>query len=94
MATLHAKAVPPKVVMTAGWTDEPARRIRLQPSLVLAPVPDSVLGPEHPAPALAVQDRQVAHRNAKRPRLQVADPAFFDQEFVADFCFGEWIDGH
>ena len=94
VSALHAEAVPAEVVVTARWTDEPARRIRLEPSLVLAPVPDSVFGPERPSPALAVEHGKVAHGDAKRACLQVADAAFFNEELVTDLCFGEWIDGH
>jgi hypothetical protein len=94
VAALHAEAVPPQVVMATRRTDEPAGRIRLEPSLVLAAVPDTVLGPEHPPPALAVEHSKIAHRDAKRTWLQVADAAFLDQELVTDLCFSEWIDGH
>ena len=94
MPALHAEAVPPKIVMAARRTDEAARRIGLEPSLVLAAVPDAILGPEHPAPALAVEHSKISHRDAKRTWLQVADAAFLDQELVTDLCFGEWIDGH
>jgi len=84
----------PKVVVPARRTYESARRVRLQPSLVLAPVPDAILRSKHPSPALAVEDREIAHRDAKRTRLQVADAPFLDQELVTDLCFSEWIDGH
>jgi hypothetical protein len=86
--------VSPKVVVPARRTYEPARRVRLQPSLVLAPVPDAILRPEHPSPALAVKNREIAHRDPKRARLQAADAPFLDQELVTDLCFSEWIDGH
>jgi hypothetical protein len=94
VAALHAEAVPPEVVMPTRRTDEAAWRIRLEPSLVLAAVPDTVLGPEHPPPALAVEHSKIAHRDAKRTWLQVADAALLDQELVTDLCFSEWIDGH
>ena len=80
--------------MAARRTDEPARRVSLQPSLVLAPVPDPILGSEHPSPSLAVQDRQVADRDAKRAWLQVADTALLDEEFETNLSFRERIDGH
>ncbi len=80
--------------MPARGTHEPARRIGLQPPLVLTPIPDAVFGPEHPAPAFAVEHREVAHSDAKRPRLQISDPAFLDEKRVADLRFGERIDSH
>jgi len=94
MAALHAEAVASQVVVSARRADEAARWIRLQPPLVLAAVPDAVLGPQHPPPALAVEHREVADRDAKRARLQVADASLLDQEPVSDLCFGEWIDSH
>ena len=94
VAALHAEAVASQVVVPARGADEAARRIRLQPSFVLTPVPDAILWAEHPSPALAVEHGEVAHRDAKRARLQVADAALLDQELVTDLCFGEWIDGH
>ena len=80
--------------MPARGTDEAARRIRLEPSLVLTAVPDAVLGAEHPPPALAVEHGEIAHRDAKRTWRQVAYASFLDQELVTDLGFGEWIDGH
>ena len=94
MAALHAEAVAPEIVMTARWTDKPPRWIRLQPPLVLSPVPDPVFRTQHPPPALAVEHGEVTHRDPKSARLQVADAPLLDQKLVADLCFGEWIDGH
>ena len=94
MSALDAEAVPSEVVMTARRTHEPARRIRLQPSLVLAPVPDPVLGSEHPSPSFAVQNGQVANRDSKSAWRQVAHAALLDEEFESDLCLGEGIDGH
>src|SRR4029077_9373926 len=84
MAALHAEAVASQVVVPARRANEPARWIRLQPSLGLAAIPDAILGSQHPAPALAVEHREVAHRDAVRARLQVADAALLDQELVSD----------
>ena len=94
MAALHAEAVPPEVVVPARWAHQPTRRIRLQPPLILSPVPDAVFGPEHPSPPLAVEHAEVPDRDAKRPRLKVSDSTFLDEELVADFCLRERIDGH
>ena len=80
--------------MPARRTYEPARRIRLQPPFVLAPVPDPVFGPEHPPTAFAVEHREVSHRDAKRARLQVADAPFLDEKPVPHLCFRERIDRH
>ena len=94
MATLHTEAVPAKVVVPTRRTHQPSRRIGLQPPFVLAPVPDSVLRPKRPSPSFAVQHREVAHRDAERSSLQVADAPFLDQELVADLRFGKRIDSH
>ena len=80
--------------MPARGTDEAARRIGLQPSLVLAPVPDTVLGPEHPTPALAVEHRKIAHGDAKRAWLEVAGSPLFDEVLEANFSFRERIHSH
>ena len=94
LATLHAEAVTSEVVVTARRTHKPSRGIGLQPALVFAPVPDPILGAEHPSPSLTVEHGEVAHRDAKRARLQRADAPLFDQYFVSGLCFGKWIDSH
>src|SRR5207253_100994 len=94
LPALHAEAVPPQVVMSARRTHEAARRIGLQPALVLAPVPDAVLRSEHPSSAFAVEHRQVAHGDAIRARLEISGASLLDQELVSDLCFREWIDRH
>ena len=66
MATLDAEAVPAKVVMAARGADQAARRVGLQPALVFTAVPDAIFGPEHPAPALAVEDRKIADGEPER----------------------------
>ncbi len=80
--------------MAARRADQAPRRIGLQPTLPLSPVPDAVLGAHHPAASLAVQDRQVAHRDAEGPCLEGADAALLDQVAVMQLRFGEWIDSH
>ena len=80
--------------MPARPTHEPPRRICLQPALVLAPVPNPVLGSQHPSPPLAVENRKVADRNPKRTRLQIACAALVGEEFVFVLCVGKWIDSH
>ena len=94
LAALDAEAVAPQVVVAARRADQAPRRIGLQPTLPLSPVPDAVLGAHHPAASLAIQDRQVAHRDAEGPRLEGADAALLDQVPVTQFRFGEWIDSH
>src|SRR5437667_11890157 len=84
LPTFHAEAVPSQVVMSARRTHEAARRIGLQPELVLAPVPDAVLRSEHPSPAFAVEHRQVAHGDAIRARLELSGAPLLDQELVSD----------
>jgi hypothetical protein len=80
--------------MTARWTHQPPRRIGLQPPLVFAPVPDSILRSQHPATALAVEHREVAHGDSESARLKIPRSPLFDEELVADLGVGEWIDGH
>jgi len=86
--------MPTQIVMPTRRTDQPSRRIGLQPPFVLAPVPDPVLRTKHPSPSFAVQHREVAHRDAERSSQQVADAPFLDQELKADLCFGKRIDSH
>lgn len=94
VAALDAEAVTAKVVMAARRADEAARRVRLQPPLVLSPVPDAVFRPEHPAAAFAVEDREVSNREPERPRQKGAGAPLLDQELVADLSFRERIDCH
>lgn len=94
LTAFDAEAVPPQVVVTARWADQPAGRIGLQPALALATVPNAVLGPEHPASALAVQHRQIAHREPEGPGFQAPTTALHDQVAVARLGLGERIDSH
>lgn len=80
--------------MPARAADETARRIRLQPAFILAPVPDAILGAEHPAPPFAVQHGEVAHGDAERARLERAGTSLFDQVAVPGLGFCERIDRH
>ena len=80
--------------MPARRAHQPPRRIRREPPLVLAPIPDAVLGPQHPAVPLAVEHRKVADRKPERPRLERPASTLGDQGLVAGLCFGEGIDGH
>ncbi len=80
--------------MAARGAHEPARRVRLQPSLSLAPIPDPIFRTEHPAATLAVEHRKVAHRKPKRARLQRSGAALFDQQSIPRLSFRKWIDGH
>ena len=94
LAALHAKAVAPQVVMPARWADQPARRISLQPALVLTPVPDPVLRSEHPAPALAVQHCEIANGDSEGARLKVPRAPLLDEKLVSDLCVREGIHSH
>ena len=80
--------------MAARRAHETPRRVGLQPALVLAPVPDAILGAEHPPTAFAVEHRQVADRNPVRARLQIARATFFGQILVTNLGFGERIYCH
>ena len=80
--------------MAARRADETSRRVGLQPPLPLPAVPDAVLGTKHPAASLAIQDREVAHGDAKGPGLQCPDAALLDQVAITQLSFGEWIDCH
>jgi hypothetical protein len=86
--------VPPEVVVSARRAHQPARRIGLEPALVLTPIPDPILRTEHPSPSLVVEDGEVAHRDSERTRLQVADAPLLNEVFVANLGFAERIDRH
>lgn len=94
LPALDAEAVAPEVVVAAGWADQAARRIRLQPALVLAAVPDAIFRPEHPAPPLAVEHGQVSDGEPERARGQAAFAPFVDEHLVANLRVCEWIDCH
>ncbi len=79
--------------MAARRAYESTRGIRLQPALVLAPVPDPVLRAEHPSASLAVEDGEVTDRDPKRARLETARAALFDEKLVSGLGFSEGIDG-
>ncbi len=80
--------------MAAVVAHEPPWRISLQPPLVLAPVPDPILGSEHPAAPFAVEHGEIPHRQPKRPCLERARATLVDESAITRFGFGEWIDGH
>ncbi len=80
--------------MPAVGADQTAGRIRLQPPLVLAPVPHSIFRTEHPPMALAVEHGEVAHGQPERARRQTAVPALVHQRSISDLCLGEGVDGH
>jgi hypothetical protein len=66
----------------------------LQPALALSSVPDAVFRTKHPAPPLAVEDREVADRKPKRTGLQAAVAALVDQQAIACLSVSERIDSH
>jgi hypothetical protein len=80
--------------MAARCAYEPARRVRLQPALALAPVPDAILRAEHPSPSLAVEDREVTHGKSERSGLEPAVAALLDQVAISGLGVCEWIDRH
>jgi hypothetical protein len=80
--------------MPARRADETSRRIRLQPPLAFAPIPDAILRTEHPSAAFAVEDREVAHRDPERSRRQAAIAPLVDEQLVSRFGIGKRIDGH
>src|SRR6266581_5695085 len=80
--------------MPAVSANEPARRISLQPPLMLAAVPDSVLWSQHPAMSLAVEHGEIPHREPERSRLQTARAPVRDERSISRLGLGEWIDRH
>lgn len=80
--------------MAARSTDQSSRRVCLQPPLALSAVPDAVLGTEHPAPSLAVQDSEVADREPKSAGLKAAIATLVDQQAIARLGVGKRIDSH
>ncbi len=80
--------------MSARCAHKTSRWVCLQPALTLSAVPDAVLRTEHPAPTLAVQDREVADREPKGPGLEAAVATLVDQEAIARLGVGERIDSH
>ncbi len=93
-SAFHAVAVAAQIVMPAERAHEPARGIILQPPFMLAAVPDSVLGSQHPAVALSVEHRKIANREPERTRLQTAGAPLGDQGSISRLGLGEWIDRH
>ena len=94
VAALDAEAVPSQIVVSARRADQAARRVCLQPPLVLPPVPDPVLRAQHPPPAFAVEHGQVAHGDPEGTRLQASDAPLLDERVVADLGFRERVDCH
>jgi hypothetical protein len=80
--------------MAARCANQAARRVRLQPTLALAAIPDAILWPEHPAAALAVQDCEVSHGETKGSGLQAAVATLVDQQPVSGLGVRKWIDSH
>ena len=80
--------------MTARCAHEPARRVRLQPALALAPVPDPILRAEHPSPSLSVEHSEVTHRKSERSGLEPAVAALLDQVAISGLGVRKWIDRH
>jgi hypothetical protein len=94
LSAFDAEAVTAQVVVAARRADQPARRVCLQPSLILAAVPDAVFRPEHPAPSFAVEHGQVSDGEPERARGQAAFAPLIDKVLVADLGVGEGIDCH
>jgi hypothetical protein len=83
-----------EVVVAARCAHEPSRRVSLQPSLALSPVPDAVLGTEHPASPFAVEDCEVADCEPKRSGLQAAVATLVDEQPIARLGVCKRIDSH
>ena len=80
--------------MPAVSADQAAGRVRLQPPLVLAPIPHAILRTEHPSMALAVEHGQVPHGQPEGARRQTAIPALVHKRSISDLRLGEGVDGH
>ena len=80
--------------MSARCAHETSRWVCLQPALTLSAVPDAVLRTEHPTPAFAVQDREVADREPERSRLEAAVTTLVDQNSISRLGVRERIDSH
>jgi len=80
--------------MAARCAHQASRWVRLQPPLALAPVPDAVLGSEHPSPPFAVEDRKVADREPEGSGLKAAVATLVDQQAIARLGVGKRIDSH
>src|SRR5713101_7045923 len=80
--------------MAARGTHEPSRRIRLQPALPLAAIPDAVLRAEHPSTPFAIEDGQIAHREPERASLKAAVATLVDQLAIVRLGVRERIDCH
>jgi hypothetical protein len=80
--------------MAAVRAHQPTRRIRLQPALVLPPVPDAVFWSEHPPMALAVEDCEVAHGEPERARRHAGVPSLIDERAISRLSLGEGVHSH
>src|SRR5713101_9596973 len=80
--------------MAARCAHEASRWVCLQPPLALAPVPDAVLGSEHPSPPFAVEDRKVADREPEGSGLKAAVATLVDQQAIAGLGVCKRIDSH
>jgi hypothetical protein len=83
-----------EVVMAARCAHETSRRVGLQPPLALSSVPDAVLGTEHPAPPLTIEDREVADCEPKGSGLEAAVAALVDQLAITRLGVSKRIDSH
>jgi hypothetical protein len=83
-----------EVVVAARWADQPSWWVGLQPAFPLSAVPDSIFRTQHPSAALAVEDREVAHRKPERSSLETSGPPLLDQGAIADLCIRERVDSH
>src|SRR5216683_1468890 len=93
-SAFDAKAMTSEVVMAARCAHEASRWVGLQPSLALAPVPDAVLGTEHPTAPFAVEDRKVANREPEGSGLKAAVATLVDQQAISGFGISERIHSH
>jgi hypothetical protein len=80
--------------MSARRADQAPRRIGLQPSFILAAIPDAIFRPEHPPAPFAVEHGEVSDRKPEGARRQAAFAPLIDKMPVTDLSLGERIDGH
>ena len=94
MAALDAVAVTSEIVVSARSANQPARRVCLQPSFTFTAVPDAILRTEHPSPAFAVEDREVANGEPECSGVKPAVAALLHQQLIVSLGVRKRIDSH
>lgn len=80
--------------MAARCAHKASRWVCLQPALALSAVPNAVLRTEHPAPPLAIQDREVADREPESSGLETAVATLIDEQAITRLGVRERIYSH